>query len=363
MKILFDHQIFAFQNYGGISRYFAEIINLLNDYQDVSLSCPVLFSNNEYIKSNGAIRAHSFFKNSDFKGKGTLIQNIDAAFTSLSILKNDHDIFHPTYYHPYHVRINKKPMVLTCLDLIHEIYIQNDINALKMKRKVLERATKIIAISKHTKNDLMKFYNIPDWKIEVIYLASSFQVMNKLNETSRNESQNYFLYVGKRNLYKNFIPFTEAITQLLHKHRDLFLFCAGGGKFDNEELELFKSLKIENQVRYYPGTDESLHNLYSNAIAFVYPSLYEGFGIPLLEAMSCGCPVLASNTSSLPEVGGDAVLYFDPLKKDSIYYAAELILNDSYLRNDLKSKGFERVREFTWEKTALETHALYKNIL
>ncbi|HEY9047941.1 MAG TPA: glycosyltransferase family 1 protein [Ohtaekwangia sp.] len=363
MKVLLDHQIFAFQNYGGISRYFVEVADHLKHYPDIDLKCSVLFSNNEYLENNVAIKARPFFKNSNLKGKGTFIQKIDTAYSMLSILKNDYDIFHPTYYFPYHLGLNKKPLVVTCYDLIHEIYIQEDKSTLSMKEKVLKRADKIFAISKNTKKDLVEYYNIPEEKVEVVYLASSLQKVTTPYKIDSEGGKRFFLYVGKRNLYKNFVPFAEAIAPLLTKHKDLFLFCAGGGNFDSDELNLFRSLKIADRVQYYPGSDESLNTLYSNAMAYIYPSLYEGFGIPVLEAMGCGCPVLASNTSSLPEVGGDAALYFDPLKKDEIYQAAETILENENLRSNLKAKGLQRAAEFTWERTAQQSYLLYKNIV
>lgn len=363
MRIFFDHQIFAFQNYGGISRYFVEVINKLHKYPDVSLKFPTLFSNNEYLTDNKVIKSKPFFRNYNMKGKGTLMMKLDTSLTQLAMRKNDYDIFHPTYYHPYHLGVNKKPTVVTCYDLIHEIYIQDDKRSLDMKKRVLERADKIFAISKHTKSDLIKFYNIPEERVEVVYLANSLEPTSSPSFIPADKKNRYLLYVGNRNLYKNFTVFLKAIAPILHKSKDLYLFCAGGGKFNKEEHELFNALRIENQIEQYPGSNDSLYTLYSNAIAFIYPSLYEGFGIPLLEAMSCGCPVLASNTSSLPEVGGDAALYFEPKDEESIRFTIERLINDTQLQNDLKQKGSERAKEFTWEKTALQSHALYKKLI
>jgi glycosyltransferase involved in cell wall biosynthesis len=363
MRVFFDHQIFAFQNYGGISRYFVEVINKLHKYPDVTLKFPTLFSNNEYLTDNKVIKSTPFLRNYNLKGKGTLMMKLDTALTRLAMRKNDYDVFHPTYYHPYHLGVNKKPTVVTCYDLIHEIYIQDDKRSLDMKKRVLERADKIFAISKHTKSDLIKFYNIPEERVEVVYLANSLEPTSTPSFIPAHKKNRYLLYVGNRNLYKNFTVFLKAIAPILHKSKDLYLFCAGGGKFNKEEHELFNALKIESQVEQYSGSNDSLYTLYSNAIAFIYPSLYEGFGIPLLEAMSCGCPVLASNTSSLPEVGSDAALYFEPKDEESIRFAVERLISDTQLQNDLKRKGAERVKEFTWEKTALQSHALYKKLI
>jgi glycosyltransferase involved in cell wall biosynthesis len=277
-----------------------------------------------------------------------------------AIKREGFDIFHPTYYNAYYGPLNiKKPIVLTCYDLIHEKYVQSDTKLLSIKKKSIDLASKIIAISQHTKNDLIEYYKIPESKVEVIYLASSLQSEKPKTHSALNA--NYFLFVGNRNRYKNFTLLVEAIASLLLSEK-LNLFCAGGGQFSKEEHSLFNKLKIADRIHIHSASDQSLINLYSNAIAFIYPSLYEGFGIPLLEAMGCGCPVMASDKSSLPEIAADAALYFDPLDKDSILYCAEKLFNDLSLRASLVKKGYERQKMFSWESTAIKTQNLYHSL-
>jgi len=122
-------------------------------------------------------------------------------------------------------------------------------------------------------------------------------------------------------------------------------------------------LKFKLKVKHVEGDDNVLKSLYNNAIALIYPSLYEGFGLPVLEAMACGCPVISSNTSSLPEVGGDASIYFDPTNAEELKFKIEDILTSTAVREKYKILGLERVRKFTWQQTALDTYEAYKNLV
>jgi glycosyltransferase involved in cell wall biosynthesis len=258
----------------------------------------------------------------------------------------------------------KKPVVLTCYDLIHEKFLQHDKVMLMKKKETLNRATRILAISQSTKNDLMEFYGIPNEKIDVVHLANSLKRPDDAAQSLSEKNEiNYFLYVGLRNEYKNFGLFVRAIAPLLASRPELHLYCAGGGKFATDELKLFHELGIGDKLSQHPGSDQSLAKLYAKAVAFFYPSLYEGFGIPLLEAMSCGCPVVASNRSSLPEIAQDAALYFDPTEKESILATAEKILNTHGLRAALIEKGYKQEKKFSWDKTTRESYEIYKKLL
>jgi glycosyltransferase involved in cell wall biosynthesis len=234
---------------------------------------------------------------------------------------------------------------------------------IKNKKQVLSRADKILAVSHNTKADLVDHYNIPEERITVTYLASSLKSTNINPNNQSQQGARFFLYVGARNLYKNFPDFVKALAPLIKTRADLYLYCAGGGRFNRDELSLFAELKITNKVKIHSGSDEILKELYSSAVALFYPSLYEGFGIPLLEAMNCGCPIATSNISSLPEVGGNAALYFDPLNKEEMLGVAERLVNDNEMRLSLIQKGYERAKEFSWEKTARETYLVYKAMI
>jgi glycosyltransferase involved in cell wall biosynthesis len=138
------------------------------------------------------------------------------------------------------------------------------------------------------------------------------------------------------------------------------LICAGGGKFSTQERKDIKRLQLSDKILQMDGNDAVLAHLYSSAQAFVFPSLYEGFGIPVLEAFACGCPALLSNRSSLPEVGGDAALYFDPESISSLVEILAEILENKVLCDDMRTKGLNRLKLFSWNNTAYKTIETYK---
>ncbi|MCX6122926.1 MAG: glycosyltransferase family 1 protein [Ignavibacteriales bacterium] len=284
--------------------------------------------------------------------------------------RGEYDIFHPTYYDPYFLDfLHNKPFVLTVYDMIYELfpeYYPSTQKFLDGKSLLLNKAVKIIAISETTKKDLIKLYRLPNEKIEVVYLASSLKIRTDTQHSKTEElefPERYLLYVGNRALYKNFLFFVESILPLLSQDKTLFLICAGGKDFTQAEKLLFHTWGVKHKLHYVSVNDAILTSLYTNALAFVFPSLYEGFGIPILEAFACNCPVIISNTSSLPEIAGNACLSFDPKDKTSIIDAVNQVLSDKALREDLCKKGQERVNSFSWGRTAKETKRLYESIL
>lgn len=368
VKVMYDHQIFTEQNYGGISRYFVEMQHEFKSQFDIESSIKLLFSNNEYLK-NSEIFHFSIFPQIKSKNLTKGIRVINNLYSLGNIALGDFDVFHPTYFDTYFLDyLKNKPFVITVYDLIHERFSSQYTTmnqALIAKRKLLlSRANKIIAISLATKKDLIEFYNIDESKIEVIHLATEFSNSNT-NLEFKNQlfSSPYILYVGNRGVYKNFSFFVESIASQLKENKELSLVCAGGGGFNPDEISLFKKLSIETQIKHKKfQTNIELISLYTNALAFFFPSKYEGFGIPVLEAFACGCPLAVSNISSLPEIAGDAAVYFDPNDQESIYLAAKKIINDKELREKLVMKGKKQLELFSWQKTAMAHKFLYQKI-
>jgi glycosyltransferase involved in cell wall biosynthesis len=253
--------------------------------------------------------------------------------------------------------------------MIYELfpeYFPSSKNFLDGKLRVLRQASKIIAISETTKKDLIKVYNLSADKIDVVYLASSLNsgiVQHTADSSARSIPERYLLYVGNRDLYKNFLFFIEAITPLLLEDKSLSVVCAGGKDFSRAELKLFTQWGIEKQLHYCSVDDILLSSLYCHAEAFVFPSLYEGFGIPILEAFACDCPVLISNTGSLPEIAGDAAVQFDPRNRVSVHDAVKRVLSSTSLQGELREKGKKRAQLFSWERTARETKQVYTHVL
>ena len=352
IKVFYDYQIMLGQKYGGISRYFYELLTHINESESVHADAFSVGNINMYFKDY-------FNKASDKTMRG--MGYINRFFASHKMKK--YDIIHPTYYHPYVLKCKNKKIVVTVYDMIHEIFpnmvSQSDVTA-ENKKKMIYGADHIIAISQSTKNDILKFYpDIPPEKISVIYIASN---MTPLSEKKQIDlPRDFILFVGNRGAYKNFNAFMRSVKPILSDNPDLYLVCLGGGAFSDEERELMGD--VQDRVIQKNAFDAELAYAYSKALCFVFPTLYEGFGIPTLEAFACDCPAVISNTSSMPEVGGDAAVYFNPSDESDMRNKIRQVVEDKDLRNHMIEKGRERLSKFDWRTIAEETIECYKNVL
>lgn len=363
MRILYDHQIFTSQKYGGVSRYFYELINFFNHEENIDVKTSIIFSNNYYISNKKDVYHIGFFPNNAFKGKQRVMSKINEINSIINLKKQNFDVFHPTNYNPYFIDyIEDKPFVVTIYDMIHEklsSMFSVDNTTTEQKKLLCSKASKIIAISKNTKKDLIELFNIEESKIEVIHLANSLILDDQMD---MDIPEKYILFVGSRDGYKNFYTFINSISLLLNEDLGLLIVCAGGGEFNSQELLLFKKLNIETRVLQFNLTDKVLAQFYAKALLFVFPSLYEGFGIPILESFSCSCPLVCSNTSSFPEIAGNAAEYFDPYCEESIYMAVKKVLYSTEDKEKLIKNGTERLKLFSWQKTAEQTKMVYENV-
>lgn len=227
--------------------------------------------------------------------------------------------------------------------------------------QVLNQAQHIICNSHATAKDLVDFFHIPSNKITPIPLAydsSHFQFLNL-------PTRNYFLYIGRQDPYKNLQRLITAFSALPNRN-DYELWLAGPDdqryspllEIQTQELGINHLVKFLNYVPY-----DELPIIINQAIALVFPTLWEGFGLPVLEAMACGTPVITSNISSLPEVAGDAAILINPYHIEEITAAMKMIINDSEIRKQLSEKGLKRVNQFSWEKTGLATVEVLKQYL
>jgi glycosyltransferase involved in cell wall biosynthesis len=234
------------------------------------------------------------------------------------------------------------------------------------------QADAVIVISEHTKRDVQKYLGVPEEKIRVVYCSAS----SHFRELSPEEKQptlakyhlpvkGYILYVGNVEPRKNLVRLLEAYSALRTKDMCAVpLVIAGGEGWKNTDMyRKVEELSLDRHIRllgYVP--DESLPALMSGARLFVYPSLYEGFGLPPLEAMACGTPVVTSNVSSIPEVVGDAALMVDPYDVDELAETMRKVLQDERLREEMRRKGLVRAKLFSWEETARNTRRVYEEV-
>ena len=361
MKILFDYQMFSIQKFGGVTRYFCELMNNIPSENQFQLS--LIFSDNHHLNENrNLLKKINILPDKNFKGKYFIEKKLIAInryYSKHCISSNNFDLFHPTYYDDYFIKILKKPYILTVHDLIYFKFEKTFFKSSPTKRaqmeKVIKNANRIIAISENTKKDIIDILNIKAEKIDVIYHGYNKPFPNKKSGTYGK----YILFVGLRNHYKNFITFSEAVSKLLNKEKDIKLVCVGP-PFNKEEMANLSRLGISNQSIAINVGEHTLNSLYADALVFVYPSLYEGFGMPILEAFANNCPVCLSNTSCFPEIAGNAGIYFDPYDHESILNAIEKVIYDNDFAKKIIKAGQIRLSDFSWEKTAKETISSYK---
>lgn len=276
--------------------------------------------------------------------------------------------FSPTHYAP---RFSPVPTVVSIMDLafLHysELFRKEDLYKLVNWTKYsVFRAKRVLTISNASKNDIIKTYQIPEEKVVVTY--PGLRLMHTMDDSKILKKYGvhkpYILFVGTLQPRKNIARLIEAFSKILPKHDNLNLVIVGKkGWLYEEILQAPQQFGVEKQVlflEFVPDTD--LSELYKNALCFVLPSLYEGFGLPILEAMHYGCPVITSNVSSLPEAGGDAAIYVDPLSANDIAAKLVSVVSNRTLRDEMIKKGREQVKKFSWEKTAKETLSVLTHI-
>jgi len=280
--------------------------------------------------------------------------------------------FSPTHYAP---RFSPVPTVISIMDLSYlffpELFRPSDLYQLRNWTEYsIKNAKRAFTISNSSKDDIIKEYKVSEKKIVVTYPgikeSISFEPniygMNTL-KAKYNVSDKFILFVGTLQPRKNIIRLIEAFSTVENKP-DLQLVVIGKkGWLYEEILAAPKQFGVEDRVKFLHNvSDEDLNIFYKYAICDVLPSLYEGFGLPVLEAMKQGCPVITSKISSLPEAGGDAALYVDPENVEDIAKKITKLLDDEKLRKELIEKGKKQVAKFSWEKTAKETLEVLEQI-
>ncbi|MXN91925.1 glycosyltransferase [Flavobacterium sp. Sd200] len=370
MKILADPQIFNAQVYGGISRHYTEVFSELDKNTEIEINIPVYVSKNEYLKVSRLYKEQHkrydvLFGLFSKLGISTrkMVKKWNNKKTIKALQKKDYDVFAVTYYDAYFLEhLQGKPFVLTVYDMIHELFPQYFNDAAEIaanKLTLMKRAARIIAISHNTKNDILKIYpEIEEDKIEVIYHGNS--ILPQVNK-SIDVPENYILFVGVRDNYKNFEFLVRSVKELFEADASLKLICAGGGSFKKNELALLEELNLTNSVMQKRFEDDSeLALLYKNAKCFVFPSEYEGFGIPVLEAMACGCPIVLTKNSSFPEVAAEAGIFFELGNQADLREKISLVVYNKDVRDQYIEKGLRHVERFTWQDTAIKTYEVYR---
>lgn len=365
VNILYDFEIQINQRFGGISKYFYEIISIIQKKSDVKVFLPVILPKSyDLARLKGRKPVNSPYR----------INNILFAINNIwfqIILKiGKYDVIHQTQYR---VRIPKRINSKVCVtihDMIWEIYPETDLGGKRAKRKkaAIDRADIIIAISENTKKDLLNIYpDVAPDKVHVVYHGTSYTDVTYIDRAEWVPSR-YVLYVGTREYYKNFGTFVSAMKKLMELDDSIYAVCTGEKSFSQEEINLIEKNKEEkgkflNKFIQHRCSDDELIMLYCNAECFVFPSKYEGFGMPILEAYACRCPVVLCDTDVFREVAGDAALYFEPDDSDGLAELLRTLIHNEEYRKEYIHKGTERAKLFSWEECAEKTLNIYKNII
>ena len=353
MNILFDHQIF-YKKYGGASKYFVKMIASM---PEGSWKTTALLSSNEYVKDTGLFKTYPYL----FRGQALVLDYINRPYTNKVLRKGDYDVFHQTNFGTYCLKsVGQKPMVTTYHDA-NLSTIDPHPYIVKMQEASVRRADAVVVVSKNTKQDLLHLFDIDEKKVKVIYHGIDIPDTDILHGQPLFPFP-YILYVGRRSEYKNFSRFIKAFSLMKHQYPDLRVVCTFT-PFTKQELEFFSSLGVEENIIHIYADEMMMKQLYHQALYFVFPSLYEGFGMPILEAWSCGCPVALANASCFPEIAGDGALYFDPMSVDDIHDKMKQLVDRLELRQSLIEKGKERVKMFSWKKCAEQHIQLYQSLI
>jgi glycosyltransferase involved in cell wall biosynthesis len=364
-SIVYDYQTFSLQQYGGISRYFCELASRVHRAPgfQARVVAPVHF--NDYLRDcdvpQTALHLPKLWKT------GPLFRATNQLLWPACWGRHSPSLIHRTFFAPFPAS-NRVPSVVTIFDMINELFPEtfpsSDRTAAN-KRLCVERAEHVLCISESTANDLVRLCGVPRERISVTYLGCSDVFADEApDDEPPPQPRPYLLYVGHRAGHKNFDAMLEAYAGSRQLRTEFDLVVFGGLHFNRAERERIAELHIpQARVIRWSGSDAELARAYRHARALVYPSKYEGFGIPPLEAMSARCAVACSNVSSIPEVVGNAARLFDPNDLQSVLEAMEAVALNDGLRSNLIAAGLTRSQLFSWDRCADQTLAAYRPLV
>lgn len=367
MRIVYDVRNYG-GTYGGIARYVAELASEMAIIKEdnVTLLAPIfsepLFGNLRQVKVVGR------YVRPRHRGRG-LAAEVNGILARFPLWALAPEIVHEIFYYRKSANPQKGRTVVTVYDMVNERYpdglwrkgSMRDRWLRSIKAGAIQRADHVICISASTRNDLIELLDVEPQKVSVTHLGC--RIPDRL-PSQRMVSEPYLLHVGNRGGYKNFAALLLAYAHSIRLSGSFRLVCFGGGSFSQDERSMIAACGLEEAaLTQLGGDDDVLANLYTHAAALVYPSLYEGFGLPPLEAMAHGCPAICSNTSSLPEVVGTAAELFDPTDVEAISFAIERVVFSESRTTALREAGPERAGLFSWKDCARKTRAIYEAII
>lgn len=364
IRVGFDDQIFIAQSRGGISKYFVEIIQRLPKYGiEPILLCEN--TRNSHLGESGLVpkaKSESNLKNrlrgyvwrltGNPRYKGDLLGSVD--------------LIHHTFTHRSYLGLAGKPNIVTIYDMIPEVYPEYfpTGNPHFAKAQYAKHCDVLISISESTTTDMLSFYGEElRSKTVVVPFGVGEQFLSPHPEVEMPElPDKYLLFVGVRRGYKHFTTAYRAFEKLAEKNSDLHFVVVGGGRYSDEEKTMIQSSPFEDRVNHFNPSDLQMPEFYRRALCFLFPSVYEGFGLPTLEALASGTPVVLADASCSREVGGDLAIYCEPGNVESLVAGIQKAISADW-STKIKTQGPLRAREFTWDSVAEQTAAIYKQLL
>ena len=357
----FDEQIFAIQAYGGISRMFAELATAFIedstlDVELLPLNAPII---NRYVLDSDPVRARLAVRDAqhEYRALGRYFMRLQP--------RRNLDIVHNTFYLPHGLAgYPGARRIVTIHDMIPELVprTRRRLDFLTLKKRYVGRADHVICVSEATRRDLIRVFPDISAPISVIHhgVDGRFQPgMPRINALP----DRYVLFVGNRGQYKDADVLFRAFAALPSTHTDVKLMCVGGGPFTAAEVTTLNALGIAGRTVQADLSDTDMVAAYNHADIFVFPSRFEGFGMPALEAMACGTATVLTDATSLPEVGGDAAEYFPTGDHVALATIVDALLSDEVRRTELEQRGLRRARQFTWQKAAQQHADVYRAAL
>ncbi len=354
-----DEQIFAIQPYGGISRMFAELarqylIHAVADIDVVPIDAPIV---NRYVLDHDELRIPLRVRPA--RNEWTAL----ARYFSRPSTHRPSDIVHNTFYLPHGLAPTRgAARVVTVHDMIPELlpHTRRRLDWLTLKKRYVERADHVVCVSESTKQDLLRVYGPIAAPVSVVHHGVDERFHPGAPRLDFLPDR-YVLFVGKRDQYKDADLLMRAFAELARHDEDLHLLCVGGSGLSDQEVRFLGQLGIRERVSQRFLSDDDMASAYAHAEVFVFPSRFEGFGLPALEAMACGTPVVLARATSLPEVGGEAAAYFTPGSVAELTLVLRDLLDDPARRSRMRQAGLERAAEFTWTSSAERMAAVYRS--
>ena len=363
MRVLYDHQAFLYNDYGGVARYYAELVRQARDSEALKPKVVALFGENVHLREIAGQLQFSLF-GGRFPGRLITYRKLNEMVSRAALRIGRYDVFHCTYYDSYYRRGDVQgPVITTVHDLSYEDW--HDMPERKKiigeRKKNLRLSDRIICVSHATKARLLQLYPwLRESSTHVVHHGWRPWTTPSESMVKRTRS---VLYVGNRRVaYKNFDTYVRAMGLLHSRARDVTFICAGGGAFSGREMCMIRRYGLEAVMKHREIlSDEDLGRVYGESTVFVYPSKCEGFGMPVLEAFAARCPVVLARAGALPEVGGDAAVYFDANNPDELANKVIRLLNSKQEQKKLVSQGARRLSAFSWEKAFRETTEIYRD--